>query len=57
MSVLDIINSKEQKRKNKIVLPITTLKANKSQLSVIKEVEKSTLVSVGGSLSVENNNR
>ena len=53
MSVLDLINQKkEEKRTNKIILPITTLKANKSQLSVIKEVEKSTLVSVLGGAGV-----
>lgn len=52
MSVLDLINNKQKKKIKKIVIPITTLQANKSQLSVIKEIENSTLVSVLGGAGV-----
>lgn len=52
MSVLDIIDNKQSKKQNKWVLPITTLKANESQLSVIKELENNTLISVLGGAGV-----
>lgn len=53
MSILEIINQKEEKKQfNKWVLPITTLNANKSQLSVIKALENNTLVSVLGGAGV-----
>ena len=51
MSVLEIING-NIKKQNKWVLPITTLNANKSQLSVIKELENNNIISVLGGAGV-----
>ena len=53
MSVLDLIENKRNNKKiNKMFLPITTLNANKSQLSVIKELENNNIISVLGGAGV-----
>lgn len=52
MSVLEIINGNTKQNKKLFDLPITTLNANESQLSVIKELEKNNIISVLGAAGV-----
>ena len=48
MSVLEIINQKEEKKQNKIVFPIKVNPMNASQEQALKEVEKNTLTTIIG---------